>query len=302
MKYKLTFNTDDINSIVLKIKSKEGKIQYLTKLSKEYKKIFIEYNDSEILALISKFKLNDKFEDEKKTKELEDIIEWFREWLNEDIRPFVGNSIALLKYDIGNSRYEIEQEEINIKYPTYDFNETTIIYRCNKDYPDYNERITYLEFVIEKFRIFVGEYDADWFYDAIGRPSLKNFVPKIQREIEKLKRESILFEKIINKSVNQTQMKLNKFKWSGTEKGILLLFDFLFYSKFIEPEEYKLLAKILSDTFLNNEGKPFNNKQLSTVRDKIEKIEKNKYKISIVDDDHPKYQRLISILNKSIET
>lgn len=300
VKYKLTFNKDEIKSTLQKIKTKESKIKYLTFLSEILSKIFFEYSDIDTIKLLKEYKLLDKFKENIKFKDKHIINERFRIWLNEEIRPFVGNSIANLKYDFDNSRYKGEQEKLNEKYPTYDFNDSLIIYRCNKDYSDYEERITYLEYVIQKFKIFFGKNAHEVFFDAIERPSLINFVSNLQTEIEKLKSEKVLFEKLNNKSETKSTKDLNKFKWQGTEKSILIILELFHSSKFISNEDYLVSLAILRDTFLNKEGKPFNNTQLSVTRKRMDKKQDNEI-IEIGDDDYNKFTDMLKNLKKYIK-
>ena len=295
-KYKLHFQKEEIKCAIEKIKTKENKRMYLTFLNEKLKDIFINYNVNNTIALLKEYKLLDKFKNDDKLRDKNLIVSKFKEWLNEEIRPFVGKLLLILEYDLDNSRFKNEQADLNKKYPTYDFNETTIIFRCNKDYPEYDERISYLEYVIEKFKIFIGDNDSDWFYEAIGRPSLRVFIPKIQREIEKLKKESILFEKINKKSENKSSKKINKFKWQGTEKGLLLLMDLLYDSDFLEKGDYNICNSILRDTFLNKKGIPFDNRQLTVTRTKVNE----RIIINENDLDISKFRKLQNQLNKAI--
>lgn len=295
VKYKLTFSKEEIKSTTEKIKTKKSKIKYLTFLSDSLGKIFFDYSDVETIKLLKEYKLIDKFSENIGSKDESTIIERFRNWLNEEIRPFVGNSKILLKYDFDNSRYESEQKELDEKYPTKDFKESEIIYFCNKNFPDYNERIAYLEYVILKFKQFFRNNAHEIFFDAIERPELIYFVSNIQTEIEKLKKESILLNFSNKNSKRFNTSNLQKFQWIDTEESILRIFDLLQNCNFLT---FKNKTATLRDTFLNKDGKPFSNTQLNTVYSEMDL----KKIIKKTDPEFDKFDKLLNQLKRILET
>ncbi len=100
----------------------------------------------------------------------------------------------------------------------------------------------------------------------------------------------------IKETTNVRNKKLNKVQWTDTEESLIRLFDYLYNSGFINTGSYKNRFSLISNTFLNKEGKEFKNKQLSVTYQRVisEKISNNS-------DSHAKFEKLISILSKQLK-
>jgi len=300
-KIKLFFDETEIEAKLNKLRTKKSKINFLINLRNAFDQIFFDYTDNQIKDLLIEYNLMNNFIEENQSVDDPLIIHKFKVWFNDDIRPIVGGLLVRLKYNIDDSNYNKEQEMLNEEYPTYKFEVSVILSKC-KDFEDYNERITYLEYCINKFRIEIGEHD-EIYYDWLGKPSLKDFVPKLLIEIEKLKNESILINKLKTRSNKKPQINIKKFKWQGTEGSFSTVIKLFYNSGFLTSEDYNSRYAIIRDSFLNKYGEQFSNKQMSISGNRKTKSNEtlvSEELITETNDDYTKFIKLHKLLNKLI--
>ena len=171
--------------------------------------------------------------------------------------------------------------------------------------------ILYLEFIKESYSKWVKKKGDD--KEMFGRLSeKKGFFKIIENEISL--RKSLLGDKIKdfeNKKYkikelsfdSETEIKskpdkkIKKLQWNVKEESVLRIIDLFYNSKFITSKSYNEIYAILRDSFLNEKGEPFNNKQLAVVRKKMDAKENI---ITSKDSEYTNFSKLLDELNKLI--
>jgi len=185
----------------------------------------------------------------------------------------------------------VKKEYLQAKNSLFDFNDFGEPLNKKIDFEiKYLEKKNKIE--REKYKG-IPQYNSKKVFNRIfGKPSKKYNSNKNLNSKSKIVKED-------TKAINEMSTSLKKFKFQGTEKSILIIIDLLYNSNFISSEDYNKANAILRDSFLNKEGKQFNNKQLSVTRKKMDKNKTDS--IGIGEDDYTKFADLLKNLQKYIK-
>lgn len=173
-----------------------------------------------------------------------------------------------------------------------------IIDYCKKQIEDYKINNQYYEFKNASKEIhikrFKGIYNEPISELEINIGKYIKFVEKIEKT----------FEKNIKEPKQQKRKKekvLKKFQWNDTEKSLLLIIELLYNSEFITQETFLNRYAVIRDTFKNESGNSFKNRQLSvTFNKEVKPLINGDEKIKKEDNIYRKLEKLKKELGKLI--